>query len=39
MRVFDSEEAANAAKEMMQPPPDGSATLERVHVAEVVASA
>ncbi len=39
MMIFESEEAALGAKEMIQPPPDGSASLERVQVAEVVASA
>ncbi len=39
MMIFESEDAANQAKEMIQPPPDGAAAIERVHVGEVVASA
>ena len=39
MMIFESEDAARQAKEMIQPPPDGSAALESVYVAEVVASA
>ena len=39
MMIFESEDAARQAKERIQPPPDGSATIERLVVAEVVASA
>ena len=39
MMIFESEDAANQAKEMIQPPPDNSVTLERVEVGEVVANA
>ena len=39
MMVFESEDAANQAKGMIQPPPGGSVTIESVDVAEVVASA
>lgn len=35
--VFDSEEAANAAREQFQPPPD--VTIESAEVGEVVANA
>lgn len=39
MMIFESEDAANQAKEMIQPPPDNSATIERLEVGEVVANA
>jgi hypothetical protein len=39
MMIFESGDAANQAKEMIQSPPDGSASVERVAVGEVVASA
>jgi hypothetical protein len=39
MVIFESEDAASQAKEMIQPPPDESATIERVAVGEVVAKA
>ena len=39
MMIFESENAANQAKEMIQPPPDGSASIERIAVGEVVANA
>jgi len=39
MMVFESEDAANQAKEMIQPPPDDSVRIERVEVGEVVANA
>jgi hypothetical protein len=39
MMVFESEDAANQAKEMIQPPPDNSASIERLEVGEVVANA
>ena len=39
MMIFESEDAANQAKEMIQPPPDGSATIESAAVGEVIANA
>ena len=39
MMIFESEDAANQAKEMIQPPPDNSASIERIAVGEVVAKA
>ena len=39
MMIFESEDAALQAKEMIQPPPDGSVAMESVDVAEVVAHA
>ena len=39
MMIFDSEDAALQAKEQIQPPPDNSASIESVEVAEVVANA
>ena len=39
MMIFESEDAANQAKEMIQPPPDGSAAIDSVHIAKVVATA
>ena len=39
MMVFESEDAANQAKEMIQPPPGGAVTIDSVDVAEVVATA
>jgi hypothetical protein len=39
MMIFESEEAASQAKEMIQPPPDESATIERLEVGKVVANA
>lgn len=39
MMIFESEDAARQAKEMVQPPPDGSAAIETAEVAEVVANA
>ncbi len=39
MMIFESEDAANQAKETIQPPPDNSAAIERLEVGEVVASA
>ena len=39
MMIFESEDAALQAKERIQPPPDGSAAIESLHVAEVVANA
>ncbi len=37
--VYDSEEAARASADQIQPPPDDVATIESVEVGEVVASA
>jgi hypothetical protein len=39
MMVFESEDAANQAKGMIQPPPGGAVTIESVDVGEVVATA
>ena len=39
MMIFESEDAALQAKELIQPPPDDSVALESVEIAEVVASA
>ena len=39
MMLFESEDAALQAKEKIQPPPDGSAAIESLDVAEVVAIA
>ena len=39
MMIFESEDAALQAKEQIQPPPDDSAAIESVEVAEVVANA
>ena len=39
MMIFESEDAASRVKEMIQPPPDDSATIERLEVGEVVANA
>ena len=39
MMIFESEDAARQAKEQFQPPPDGSAAIESIEVAEVVANA
>ncbi|HUR86343.1 MAG TPA: hypothetical protein VMY78_13460 [Solirubrobacteraceae bacterium] len=39
MMIFESEDAALEARGMVQPPPDGSAAIDSVEVAEVVASA
>lgn len=39
MMIFESEDAASQAKEMIQPPSDGSAAIERLEVGEVVANA
>lgn len=39
MMIFDSEDAASQAKEMIQPPPDDSAAIERLEIGEVVANA
>jgi hypothetical protein len=39
MIIFESEDAASHAKEMIQPPPDDSAAIERLEVGEVVANA
>ena len=37
--VFESEDAANAAREQIPQPPDGAATIEDVAIGEVVESA
>ncbi len=39
MMVFESEDAASQAKEMIQPPPDDSAAIQSVEVGEVIANA
>lgn len=39
MMIFESEDAASQAKEMIQGPPDDSAAIERVDIGEVVANA
>ena len=39
MMIFESEDAASQAKEMIQGPPDDSATLESVDIGEVIANA
>lgn len=39
MVIFESEDAASQAKEMIQPPPDDSAAIERLAIGEVVANA
>jgi hypothetical protein len=39
MMVFESEDAANQAKGMIQPPPGNAVTIESVEVGEVVATA
>ena len=39
MMIFESEDAALQAKEQIQAPPDGSAAIESLDVAEVIANA
>ena len=39
MIIFESEDAARAAKELIQPPPDGSAAIENLDIGEVIATA
>ena len=39
MMIFESEDAASQAKEVIQPPPNDSAAIERVEIGEVVATA